>query len=419
MNTLPTRASSWRRTAQILLVVLFFVIPFSIAAVEILFFLLLASWLLGWIASKEKPPSIWRSSTGEAILFSLLLYLAVCAWTIPFSSYPKLSLLGLVKKMFQFSLFCVIVADVAQDPPIARNLRRAMLFSAAFVALYCMLQELAVILFIGKQGVALDPIRRIPLFYDRMVGPYSNPNDLATFLMVVVLAVAPLLLNRPIRSSIGLWTFSIVLMVCIAWTESKGAMLGMGIGLMLLFLGSTRNKGIGLKLAVIFFLTVGFFAVKGGDLLRNLTFSDTASHERSVMWHTAWRMIQMRPILGHGLNTFMANYLTYAVGPTQGPAYAHNCFLQIAAETGLFGLAAFLWFFWKLFSSGWRALKTASGQASAYKPLLAGVMAGLIAFLVQSAFDTNLYSLRQAVLFWSFSGLAVGLSASAAQRQES
>ena len=136
------------------------------------------------------------------------------------------------------------------------------------------------------------------------------------------------------------------------------------------------------------------------------------------MWQTAWRMIQARPIFGHGLNTFMANYMSYVAGPTQGPAYAHNCFLQITAETGVLGLAAFLWFLWTLFSSGWQAIKNPSSQAEVFKPFLAGVLAALIAFLVQSAFDTNLYSLRQAVLFWSLSGLAVGLS-SAAQRPES
>ena len=130
------------------------------------------------------------------------------------------------------------------------------------------------------------------------------------------------------------------------------------------------------------------------------------------MWNAAWRMIQDKPWLGHGLNTFMANYMKYAVGATQGPAYAHNCFLQITAETGILGIVLFL-----AFVGGWlkivlRALK--HGMESSplpLKPLLAGITAALVAFLVQSAFDTNFYSLRQAVLFWSLNGLSIGIAA--------
>ena len=41
--------------------------------------------------------------------------------------------------------------------------------------------------------------------------------------------------------------------------------------------------------------------------------------------------------------------------------------------------------------------------------LLLGVMAGVLAFLVQSFFDTNLYSLQLVVLFWFMLGLGVSM----------
>ena len=40
--------------------------------------------------------------------------------------------------------------------------------------------------------------------------------------------------------------------------------------------------------------------------------------------------------------------------------------------------------------------------------LLSGFLAGLLAFVVQAGIDTNFYSLRQATLFWTLAGLAVG-----------
>ncbi|MBI4341307.1 MAG: O-antigen ligase family protein, partial [Candidatus Omnitrophica bacterium] len=137
--------------------------------------------------------------------------------------------------------------------------------------------------------------------------------------------------------------------------------------------------------------------------------------DRWVCWVAAMRMIQDRPVLGFGLNTFMANYLDYWVGGERNPRYAHNCYLQMAAETGYIGLTAFLLLLGFLFVrivSGWR-------QASPpQQVLLAGCMAGLMAFAVQAGIDTNFYSLRQAALFWVIAGLAVGLSVRSEARPE-
>jgi O-antigen ligase len=140
-----------------------------------------------------------------------------------------------------------------------------------------------------------------------------------------------------------------------------------------------------------------------------VSLSDVGTKDRVFMWQTAWHMIQDRPVLGHGINTFMANYLTYWVGGEQQPRYAHNCYLQMAAETGLVGLAAFLWLLWLAFARMGRALTRA--PASGDRTILAGLVAGLLAFAIQAGYDTNFYAMRQVAIFWVLAGLAVGLSA--------
>lgn len=131
--------------------------------------------------------------------------------------------------------------------------------------------------------------------------------------------------------------------------------------------------------------------------------------DRWMMWQAAIRMIADRPWLGHGVNTFMANYLTYWVGGERQPRYAHNCYLQVAAETGLVGLAAFAWLLAALFFRLVRGLRASVGRGPEHS-LLAGCLAGLVAFAVQAGYDTNFYALRQAALFWVLAGLACGLS---------
>jgi putative inorganic carbon (HCO3(-)) transporter len=111
----------------------------------------------------------------------------------------------------------------------------------------------------------------------------------------------------------------------------------------------------------------------------------------------------------------MSNYLKYWVGGEQQPRYAHNCYLQVAAETGLVGLAAFLWLLWSLMS---QLAKAAFKTSLKEHVILLGCFAGLLAFLIQSAVDTNFYSLRQAALFWVVSGLAIGLAQQTSQKTQ-
>ena len=111
------------------------------------------------------------------------------------------------------------------------------------------------------------------------------------------------------------------------------------------------------------------------------------------------------PIIGNGLNTFYDNYMKVRQDDMRNKhgSYAHNCYLQMAAETGLVGLAAFLAFVTALLLKGFRSLRGI--KDSFYYSIVLGAGLGLVAFLVHSAGDTNLYSLPLAALFWLSAGI--------------
>lgn len=80
---------------------------------------------------------------------------------------------------------------------------------------------------------------------------------------------------------------------------------------------------------------------------RLLTLTDPLANlsGREVIWQPSIELIREKPILGHGLNSF------HAIFPAElrpmltdaGAGDWHNVYLQVAAESGLLGLAAFLW----------------------------------------------------------------------------
>jgi O-antigen ligase len=248
------------------------------------------------------------------------------------------------------------------------------------------------------------------MVFERMTGPYTNPIDLATYIMVAV----PVLLGaaqgaRPrVRGS--LWVLVAALVGCLGRTLAFGVWLSFGAAMVwLAWQRADLRRPVLVALGAVAAASLGFMALRGEWYLATL--SDMGTKDRVYMWQAALRMIHERPLLGHGVNTFMANYLAYWVGGEQQPRYAHNCYLQIAAETGVIGLAAFSAMIVSAARRVWSALRGARAETA----LLAGMAAGLLGFLVHAGYETNFFSMRQAALFWTLGGLSLGMSQPAAR----
>ena len=85
---------------------------------------------------------------------------------------------------------------------------------------------------------------------------------------------------------------------------------------------------------------------------------------------------------------------------------AHNNYLQIAAEFGAVGLAAFLWLLTAVSWNVWRALRTGPGL----DPLLVGTSFGTVAFLIASLTSHPLLLGETAYPFWIASGLVLAIA---------
>ena len=391
---------------------LLFLLPFSIAAIEITFGLLLMAWILQRINPITRHQTIWRSPQLRPLLLAAGGFLLACALSIPGSDFPRQSVTGFINKWLEYVLFAMIVADLGARLAPKRAIA-VIACSSVFVIIEAVTQEMF------RYGV----FRHYPLgFYGRMTGPYQNPSDLATYLMVVI----PLLLSSLISwnassSPERLWRRLLTggrllmtsvllgaLLLCLARTESLGAWLGLLGGLLMMLVTTTVSR----RATLIVLLAMSVSAIAALHHTRRLqtviSTSEIGKLDRLAMWKSAVHMIRDRPLVGHGLNTFMANYLRYWVAGERQPRYAHNCYLQVAAETGFVGLAAFLVWLWQLFRPMFLALS--SRRLTSAHSLLAGLTAGLLAFALQAAVDTNFYSVRQSGLFWALAGLAIGWS---------
>jgi O-antigen ligase len=131
--------------------------------------------------------------------------------------------------------------------------------------------------------------------------------------------------------------------------------------------------------------------------------------DRVNMLGTSWQIFAKHPVMGSGLNTFFVNFMKYRNDQWKDKkgSYAHNCYLQMAADTGLIGLSGFLFLIISYFRAVIRALKIIKDEF--YRTALWGISIGVFAFLVHSFFDTNLYSLNLATLFWFAIGTSLAI----------
>ena len=233
--------------------VLLFLLPFSKASVEISFGFLLLGWLLERLDSATRVRTAWLTPPLRPVARAVIAYLAVCALSIAVSDFPTLSARGLISKWLEYLLFFVIVTDVAARRVVARRGIAVMAWSSLCVVTKAISQEFIL--------VHVPYREELPIFhYGRMTGPYQNPIDLATYLMVVIPILLALWVTVQGWRRVTLRGLLLLLIGCLARTQAVGAWLGLAVGLIMVAV-------IGADIAIRRFGLLALAAVIGGGAI--------------------------------------------------------------------------------------------------------------------------------------------------------
>ncbi len=74
-----------------------------------------------------------------------------------------------------------------------------------------------------------------------------------------------------------------------------------------------------------------------------ITDDNFAVVERMAHWQAGWNMFQASPLVGIGAGSFNTAYRYFFVAPwATSQGHAHNYYIHTLAESGIFGLAAYL-----------------------------------------------------------------------------
>jgi len=399
---------------RVMLYIFIFWIPYSSAVVETSVIVGFVLWMIKRILLIDHQAVI--ASKKNLILGFLpkrsplnggvALFIGICILSSIGSLYPKASLLNFITKTLEWFVVYFLVIETFTDRKHVIFALKIFLFSGFATILDSLYQN-----YISYQDIFLG---RTILPGFSPTAAFNTSNSLGGFLTIYIpVAVAAYYLTR--NKTWKKWIM-IGLIAMAMWslyvTNSRGAWLGviLGIGLCLFLFTKKIQFRLCVELFIVFLLCGILFIDSYTGLLSHSSEGKTLNALwRIEMWKDVLQMIRERPIFGHGINTFMNLFQVYNVQARTAPTYAHNCYLQIAAETGIAGLGIFMYIIFQLFNKSIERVNKSLENLDPIRILSIGALGGILAFLTQCFFDTNLYGLRLSLYFWFMVGMLMSM----------
>lgn len=250
-------------------------------------------------------------------------------YTSLFSEYaPEFS-----KMVLYYLVLTVMIRDVKQ-------LRTFLLFMAGCIAIVGLIPVLAhhgCVQFESVQAITdvkQDAQGKLVRFERTQgVGIFGDPNDLAQILGVgIILCLYATQLTRSwlVR---GLWAAPCVVMLyAIYLSQSRGGLMGFGVGLMVLFVTRYGWK----KSVILVALALPAITIFSGRQT-SMSTEEGSAQARVQLWADSLEAVKTWPIMGCGAGAMGDSYMSQV---------AHNTYLHMLGELGLIGGTAFMGAYW-------------------------------------------------------------------------
>lgn len=269
---------------------------------------------------------------------ALIAFGAVILLTVPFSIWPGGSFGLFTDSYLKLLVIFVLMMNTLTTPKRIEQITWLIVICCGFIA---------------ARSVA-DYARGLNLVEgNRLAGPvggiFGNPNDLAMNMVTFMPAAMVIALSRrfsmPKRMLAAL--AAALMLATIVFTKSRGGFLGLAVMLLaLIILGKKVRPGFGTIAIVAVLCATPFMPATFWERMASILDDRKDKQEFTGTREARWTVMK------EGMRTF-ADYPLTGIGAGQFQNYnppgrreawkeTHNAPIQVAAETGIFGLVAFL-----------------------------------------------------------------------------
>lgn len=377
-------------------------------------------WLIRGLARKK----IWIANRTQTWLILSFLFLALISlwsgvdWTR-----------GIRKILYLFSVVPIyfVAADLVRDEKFRAKIVKVVWASGVLAALTGLVQfalpfvlglettlrmwKKLAIFFLGSsfgKVVVTNPSWLVNVSGEtwmRSFGFFPDPHIFSFFVSLCFFVGLGLLFSTKSSSGkISVGAGNLLMFLAVILSFSRGAYLGIAAGSSLFLVCLLKKKNVLGKVAVVGAVAlVAVFTLYQQSIFQRLVstfnFKEGSNIERLENWRQAANVVRDHSLFGVGLGNYPS-----LINPTAGERssiYAHNLFLDIAAETGILNGIVFL----ALSAVGiWRGI--AAGDF-----LSLGIASGFVYFFVHGIFDTPIWSPQVMTMLLVIIAIGTGLNA--------
>jgi putative inorganic carbon (HCO3(-)) transporter len=372
---------AWRwREALLLLVAC--ELPFGYAAFGLI---LLAVIAIGELSAGEP---VWVPTPFDLGLFALLAVSLVSGMTSEWRA----------NAMASAAVLSITACVVVRAAALASLRRRA--FTTWFLGTWAVFGVVASVWAIARLGASPDARAELPGF---------GFNELGISLAIALVLLMGFGLGGPRRRRLLVALALPVVALGLVLTFSRGAWLAAAIGMAVLVAGAgLRRRWYTLAAVVIPIIVAAPFlaprwtwhAGRLGDLA-----TTEGPFSRLALWRVVPAIVADHALVGTGLGTFQFAYERYRRQTSAVPdaPFAHNLFLNFAAETGLLGLGALLLMLGGGILTLVRWLRRAAGDAE-HRLISAMALAAFATLLAHQMVDGTVLRVHLAIGLFALLG---------------
>jgi len=253
----------------------------------------------------------------------------------------------------------------------------------------------------------------LPAFYEAWwphLAEETNPNILAGALAPIVpIALALIAQGERRQRMLGAIALAPILLILLL-LQSRGAVFGLAMGLIVWL--ALYNRW------VLPFVPFGILAIlainnaMGAVSFTNLFYGETGTgspgtlFQRQDLWLQSLFLIRQSPVFGIGLSGYPhLAPVTWPNSPAQpggSPNHAHNLFLQVALDTGVLGLAAFV----AILVLAWRTVWSAR-HSQPQRHLTIALCASWVVLIVHGLGDVIVWgTAKSSIVLWVLLAMA-------------
>lgn len=237
----------------------------------------------------------------------------------------------------------------------------------------------------------------------RVYSTFDNPNVLGQYLILLIpVAFAMLLQNRGTGKKLVYTLVNIAMFVCLLYTWSRGAWVGVILALGFFILLRDRRW---LIVCVIGLLLMP--SVLPASILNRITsignLQDSSTAYRVSVWVASFRIARDYWMSGIGIGTaaFEKIYPGYALNGAGFALHSHNFYIQWVVEMGIFGLLVFL----AIILTAFQQITLVREKSSLIRTVTLAMAGALAGFLFQGMAENLWYNFRMVLMFWIYLGI--------------